>query len=82
MLLEDGGIVGGVFLVGKCVEVTADALQTVQDVESMASLSALEGRVLAEVCKPLLAGVFVARAGVDLIAAVDHRSGRRQVDNT
>ena len=79
VVFEDSGVVGGVLLVGERVEVTADTLQTVQYLESVSPLSALESRVLAEVRETLFAGVFVARSGVDLIAAVDHGSGGGQM---
>lgn len=79
VLLEDGGVVARVLLVGICVKTSAHLLQAVEDAPGAATLRSLEGNVLAEVGQALVAAILVARSGAHLIATVDHWRGRWQM---
>ena len=81
VLLEDGGVVARVLLVGICVKTSAHLLQAVEDAPGAAPLRSLEGNVLAEVGQSLFARQLVAGASVYLIAAIHHLAIRWQVDD-
>jgi len=81
MVAVDGGVVGGVLLVSKGVQLAAHALQGVDDLQGVAPLRALEGDVFAEVGHSLFAGGLMAGARSYLIATVDHGRWRRQVND-
>ena len=71
MLLRDGGIEAGVFFVGEGVEFTAQSLDGIDNLEGIAPCGALEGHVLTEMGEPFFVWQLVARAGGNVIAAID-----------
>ena len=71
VFLQNGSIEYGVFLVGKGVEIATYILQTIEYLQRRATLGALEGGVLAEVCQTLFATGFLTRAGIDAQAQID-----------
>ena len=77
----DGGIEGCVLLVCEGIQVAAHLLKAVDDLQGIAPASTLEGDVLAEMRQSLLAGLFVACTGSNLITAVDDRRSRLQMDD-
>ena len=75
VLVQQRGIIHRVGFCGVGIQVSAHALQGVDNLQGVSALRTLEGYVLAEVCQPLFAGPFASRAGSYLIAAVNHRRG-------
>lgn len=81
VLLQYGGVIHRLLLVGEGVEVAAHALQMAQYLHRAAALRALESDMLAEVRHSLLASEFlVACAGAYSVAAIYHGLGGRKVD--
>ena len=81
VLLQYGGVIHRLLLVGEGVEVATHALQVAQYLHRAAALRALESDMLAEVRHALLASeFFVACAGTHSVAAIHHGLGGRQVD--
>ena len=72
MVVHHGGIEESVFLIGKCVEVSAHALKSIDDVARLAPLSALKGDVLAEMGDSFVIFGFVARACSHAISAENY----------
>ena len=71
MITMDSSIERRVLLVGEGIQLTTQFLQSVDDLQGVATLRSLEGDVFAEVCQPLLTRLFMARARCNLVAAVD-----------
>ena len=82
VLLRDGSIKSGVFLVGESVEFTTQALQGIDDLKGIALLRALEGHVLTEMGHTFLARLFITCSCSNLIATVDHPRSRWQMDDS
>ena len=79
ILLQEGRVDDRLLLVGIGIEVATDILHAVEYVPSATLCGALEEHVLDEVGQTSLVGLLVARAAIDGIATIDHRSGRRVV---
>ena len=78
MLLEDGGIINGVLLVGEGIQFASQCLQTVDDGKGATAFCALKSSVLAEMGNTLLARQFIARSGIDAETAIYYlRRGRK-----
>ena len=73
VILQHGGMIDRLLLVGEGVEVAAHTLQIAENLHRASSLGALEGHVFAEVRHSLLpSSHFVSRSGCHGIPAVDH----------
>ena len=73
MILGDGCVVDGIFLIGECIEFATQSFYGVDNLQGVATLSALEGHVLTEMRQPFLfPKPFVTGACSYLITAVDH----------
>ncbi len=72
LTLGYGGVVNGLLLAGVGVEIRANAFERVVYMPRVAPLRALEAHVLNEMRHAVLAGSFVARAGIHHIAAIGH----------
>ena len=81
ILLQEGRVHHRLLLVGEGIEVAPHILHAVQYVPRAALRGTLEQHVLHEMGQARLVGLLVASAGIDGIAAVDHRCGRRGVDD-
>ena len=82
VLLRDGCIEGGVFLVGEGIEFTTQALQGIDNLKGIALLRSLEGHVLAEMGDTLLTNSFITGSCRYLIATVYHPRSRWQMDDS
>ena len=72
MLLQYGGVIHGVLLVCKGVELSAHAFEAVENLHCRTVLCSLERHVLAEMGDALFPIPLVARAGTYLISAIHH----------
>ena len=71
----DGGIEGGVLLVGEGVQFAAHLLQGVDNLQGVSAGRSLEGDVFAEVRQSLLARLFMTSTCRYLVAAEDDGRG-------
>ena len=70
MLLEYGGIIYGILLVGEGIQFASQRLQAVDDGKGAATLCSLKGSVLAEMGNTFLARQFIACPGIDAETAI------------
>lgn len=79
MLVRNGGIEDRVLLVCESIEIATEFLKTVDDGESVAVGSPLEGDMLAEMSQALLAILLVACASLNLETAINNLRGVGQM---
>ena len=72
VLLGDGCVIDGIFLVGEGVEFTSQPLDGIDDLDGIATGRTFEAHVLAEMSQSFLTWQLVACASGNVITAIDH----------
>ena len=72
MVLQDSRVVNCIGLGGEGIEVTSHLFKAVDDIQSRAAGSSLEGDMLAEMGYALLFRQLIGSSGVNLVATINH----------